>query len=537
MLSRSLLVATCLIIGVACSATSGRPPALPPPDSSTPIVPPLADAATVPPATTPADAAPVTTPPDAAVPADAAPPVDASGGWWSGAVPGSPTLPANPASAMVVVDRAMHRGHLTPDFAGLSYEKTHLTDRFFTGDNAALIALFKLLGSSSLRIGGNAVDLSSWQPDAPPAPAGMPSAKIGSAGVDDLAAFVNATGWKVIYGLNLKTSNPTAAAAEAEYAAGKLGDQLYGFEIGNEINQFGDGYPATKAHWEMLASGVKAALPDARFVGPAVYGSIGTWAVPFARDEASLLTMVTQHYYLGAAGGATVAQLLADGKYDGECRQLQAATSANNIKDSYRFAEANSYFNHGQPGVSDTLGAALWSIDFMLASAGLGANGVNFHGGGPGQDLKHLEGFTYTPIDETGSKVTGVKAMFYGMLLVATAGSGDMLATTVKADTSVSAYAVQPGDGGLTLVLVNKDGVRGVTVAVDLGGPATSAAAIYLQGGQLSATSGFTFGGAGVTASGAWARKPAFLVPVSGSATAMATVSLPPASAALVRVQ
>jgi hypothetical protein len=282
----------------------------------------------------------------------------------------------------------------------------------------------------------------------------------------------------------------------------------------------------------MLAHAVKAAVPGARFAGPAVYGSVSTWAVPFAHDEAALLTMITQHYYLGAAGGATVADLLADGKYLGEARQLQGAVSANGIADSYRFAEANSYFNHGQAGVSDTLGAALWSIDFMLGSAALGASGVNFHGGGPRQDLQHLQGFTYTPIDENDSKVTGVKAVFYGMLLVATAGQGEMLATT-SSGAVLGAYAIQQDDGAVNVVLVNRDGARGVTATVDLGGSVAGAAVVYLEGGALTATSGFTFAGAGVSASGGWARRPAYRVPVMGST---ARVALPPASAALVHV-
>jgi hypothetical protein len=454
---------------------------------------------------------------------------------WGVTVDGGPVLPGMPVAGMVTVNRATTAGHLTPDFAGLSYEKTHLTDAFFTGSNAPLIALFKLLGASSLRIGGNAVDLSTWQPGAMSAAPGKTSTNIGTVGVDALADFVKATGWKVIYGVNLKTSNPLAAAVEAKYAADKLGDRLYGFEIGNEINQFGNGYPATRASWEMLATAMKAAVPGARFVGPAVYGSVGSWAVPFARDEAALLSMITQHYYLGAAGGATIASLLADTKLVGELEQLQTATTANQIKDSYRLAESNSYFNHGQPGVSDTLGAALWSVDFMLTSASHGANGVNFHGGGPNQDLKHLEGFTYTPIDEAGSKVTGVKAVFYGMLLVALAGSGDMLPTTAKAGAlDVSAYSIKQADGSLNIVLLNKDDTSSIQASVDVGAPATSGAAIYLQGGQLSATTGFTVAGAGVSATGAWNRRPAYALPVSGN---VVTVALPPASAALVHVK
>jgi hypothetical protein len=112
--------------------------------------------------------------------------------------------------------------------------------------------------------------------------------------------------------------------------------------------------------------------------------------VSFAHDEAGNITLLTDHYCLGAPSVASISAMLADTKLAGQVQAMQAATTPNHIRDSWPFGEANSYFDHGVAGVSDTLAAALWSIDFMLTSAQYGASGVNFHGGGAGQDLAHL---------------------------------------------------------------------------------------------------------------------------------------------------
>jgi hypothetical protein len=419
---------------------------------------------------------------------------------------------------------------------GLSYEKTHLTDGYLSASNAPLIALFKLLGPSMLRLGGNSVDMTTWQPTAPPGSAGMVSKSIGTADVDAFAAFMSATGWSALYGVNLGTNTAATAADEAKYAAGKLGTNLYGFEIGNEITKFG-AYATVKTKWDSFASAMKTAVPGAQFSGPGVYGAVSSWVVPFAHDEASTITLVTDHYYLGSpTSGASISAMLADTKLLPEVQQIQAATTPNHIRDSWRFGEANSYFDHGVPGVSDTLAAALWSVDFMLTSAQNGASGVNFHGGGPGQDLAHLNipGFPCTPIAEANSAVTGATPLFHGMLLVSQAGTGDLVAATASASgISLSAYAIAQADGSLNVVLLNKDAMKDASLSLDTGATVATSCAMYLEGSALTATTAM-LGGASVSATGAWAPDAPVTLTASGH---VVTVVVPAGSAALVHVQ
>src|SRR5580704_13308209 len=178
----------------------------------------------------PADAA---APHDAYVaPVDAPPEIDAA----------PPPVDAAPEASGPVVDGTVTVNHASvaaafpAGMAGLSYEKGHLTDGYFTGSNAPLIAMLKLLGPSVLRVGGNSVDTTTWQPTGP-GDAGA-AASITEADVDGLSALAKAAGWQVVYGVNMKTNTPAGAAAEAKYAAGSLGQSLYGFEIGNEVDLY-----------------------------------------------------------------------------------------------------------------------------------------------------------------------------------------------------------------------------------------------------------------------------------------------------------
>src|SRR5205085_884902 len=102
----------------------------------------------------------------------ALPPSDASPGdtrATDGASPGTDAGMAPPLTGPMVVGtvsvaRGTTLGRLPAGFAGFSFEKTHLTDGFFTASHAALIAMFKLLGPGVVRIGADDVNISVWTP-------------------------------------------------------------------------------------------------------------------------------------------------------------------------------------------------------------------------------------------------------------------------------------------------------------------------------------------------------------------------------------
>ncbi len=251
------------------------------------------------------------------------------------------------------------------------------------------------------------------------------------------------------------------------------------------------------------------------------------------------MALLTQHYYRGSgkttsAPDVVMSQLLsADSRLVSTLQELSTAATSNNLTDGFRLAEANSFFAHGAPGVSNAFGSALWAIDFLFDNAENGSGGVNFHGGGAGQDGSSP--FTYTPIDEVNGAVTGAAPLFYGMLLVANAGTGDVLATTANASgLNFTAYAVALADGSTNVVLNNKDATTAVQASVSIGKAASAASGVFLEGPSLLATSGVTFAGAPISSGGAWIPAPAWTLPIRNDAI---SILVPPASGALVHVR
>jgi hypothetical protein len=478
---------------------------------------------------------------------DSAPPGE---NGWGTPVDGGVPFSGSTVMGTATVTRGSSAGQIGPGFAGFSFEKTHMTNGSFTGQNSAMIALFKLVGPTVLRIGADDVDVCEWDPTALPGGGGPPySHSIGTADVDDLGAMLTAAGARVIYGVNFHTATPASSAAEAAYVTTHLGANVYGFEIGNEINRYGS-WTTLRPTWESFATAILAAAPGAHLIGPAAGGGDAlSLTTPFAEEEAKKnLILLTQHYYAGTANQDTVAyyvnRLLTvdpdpptsqDGLI-GTLTTTNAAAVANAIPDGFRLGECNTFADHGQDGVSNALISALWSLDFMFTSAQYGASGVNFHGGETGMDGNTP--FYYSPITETDGVVTGVAPLFYGMLLFNLAGPGQALATTAAAgNVDFTAYALERTDGATSVVLNNKDTTSGVQATVDVGTAVASASAIYLQGptpASLTATSGMTLAGAGITPGGAWNRNPPYALSTSGSTV---SVLVPPASAALVRVQ
>jgi hypothetical protein len=189
---------------------------------------------------------------------------------------------------------------LNSNFAGFSYEKNTVSKPLFSGDNAALIQLFKNLGPGILRIGGNSVDKTSWNASG----LGLKAGEASPPDVARLAAFLQATGWKVIYGLNMGNSTPAVTASEAAYVSKSLKSSLYGFEIGNEPDLYFENglrpttytYKDFSAEWLTFAKAILAQEPNVTLTGPASAGHVASYTVPFAADHGTNVSLLTQHY-------------------------------------------------------------------------------------------------------------------------------------------------------------------------------------------------------------------------------------------------
>ena len=141
--------------------------------------------------------------------------------------------------ATIVVDDARPGVRLPADFLGLSYEKNALVEPHFAPGNTVLVNLHRNLGTGNLRLGGNKVELTHWQAEAPASlDKSTGQAVIGRRTLDELYCFLQATEWKCLHGLNLSDNRPEASADEAAYAL-QIGARAVGaFEVGNEPNLY-----------------------------------------------------------------------------------------------------------------------------------------------------------------------------------------------------------------------------------------------------------------------------------------------------------
>jgi hypothetical protein len=379
-----------------------------------------------------------------------------------------------PVSGTLTIDESSTLATIPQDFIGLSYESAQLANpAFFSAEDTALIALFRELSISGvLRLGGGTSEFTDFTTEEPPAVApfdavGPDTSKnvksdtpITPKTLRNLRAFLDATGWRCLYGLNLGRGSIERAAEEAFYAQDILGPRLIAFQLGNEPDAWRNRYrPATWSYadywkeWATAHSAIVARVPGAKFAGPDVSNKMA-YVTGFAEDvkrSAPDVVLLTSHYYaMGPAGapGITVDKLLSpDPKLE---RDLQIAmTAAHSAGLPYRMSEGNSCWNGGQSGVSDTLASALWVADMMLDFASLGCAGVNLHGGGNG---------FYTPI--AGSIAAGFERRpeYFGMEIIKHFTGATLIGSKLDcANDRVRAYAARNAKSGLVIVINKSD--------------------------------------------------------------------------------
>ncbi|MDE2494254.1 MAG: hypothetical protein KGL97_10180 [Alphaproteobacteria bacterium] len=446
---------------------------------------------------------------------------------------------------------------IAADFTGLSYETSQLSDpTFFSPANAALAGFHKRLGAAGiLRVGGNTSEYGVWTPEAPDTAAkgdeelaanvipdalgpdtGTAPAKrrpVTPLAVRNLRGFIDLTGWRLIYGLNMGSESPEAVADEAEYVAKTMGDKLVAFQLCNEPDLFyrnglrGKDYDYKKfaVEWRRFFRAVRKRVPKAPFAGPDTAFN-NEWLVPFAREFKHDVDFLSQHYY--AEGPPTdptmtIERLLSPNpKLEDEFKGMAETQKDTGLP--FRMTETNSCYQGGKPGVSDTFASALWGADLMYQLAQAGGTGINFHGGGYGW---------YTPVAGTPRNGFLARPIYYGMLLFAEAGAGTLVDATLDnaADASLlTAYGIKTGDGTLKAAVFNKNLDRKVMLTIDAGG-AASATVMRLIAPRADDTTDTTLGGAVVGGDGAWS---AAVTENLAAQNGVFTLHLPRASGALV---
>lgn len=416
------------------------------------------------------------------------------------------------------------------DFMGLGYEISSVArPGLLSPSNRVYVQLVRTLGVRGVvRVGGNTSDDASYLCTgvSRSAPVGT---VINRHDLEELGGFLRATGWRLLWGLNLGTGSREAAIEEAAAVARAAGDHLLGFEIGNEVDLFRGnpkhrspqyGYEDFLREFRAYRDAVRKRLPHARFAGPDA-ASATAWVERLAVDEGSSMALLTHHYYRECQSAtSTLEKLLRpDPKLDPQLKRLQIASRRSGVP--YRICEVNSFCGGGRPGVSDTLGAALWVLDFMCRLAAHGCGGVNLETGV--NQLNFISSYSPIADDEHGRYRAAPE--FYGMLLFCEAAKGEVLPVTWDPGTAnATVYAFRAHDSERRVLIINKDARATVRAAL----PGVARQVMRLEGPGLASRDGVTLGGSSVALDGTWSPRP------ESVRAAGRTVVLPPSSAALV---
>lgn len=107
----------------------------------------------------------------------------------------------------------------------------------------------------------------------------------------------------------------------------------------------------------------------------------------YLRPESDLIRWrrVSQHHYSGSfcsGNGGLLQDLMTKSTIRSNLSSFNPDISATHNKGlEYFLGDTNSYSCHGAPGVSNSAGAALWALDYILYASQIGISRVHFHEG------------------------------------------------------------------------------------------------------------------------------------------------------------
>ena len=420
------------------------------------------------------------------------------------------------------------------DFTGLGYEMSSAArPALFSPGNAVHIQLLRNLGHKGvLRFGGIVADYTTYSETGPSA-AEPKNTVVTHADLQRLRKFLDATGWTAIWSVNFGRGTLEQALLEVRSVRSILGDRLLAIELGNEVENYGNGqspartppytFAAYRSQYDRWRAAILAAQPGLSFTAPDTAQSV-EWVEQMAASARGDVQLLTTHYYRGGQKQATLDQLLSpDPELSARLQRLHRASIASGIP--WRMCETNSFFGGGHPGLSDTFAGALWTLDYMLLLAQSGCAGVNIETGF--NQLGFLS--SYSPIrnDEQGNCIVG--ASYYGMLAFAAAKAANLSVFALHADGAPSQaafYAFGAPTEIHSVVLINKTLDQPLRISLaDLA--IRSASCIRLTAPSAASKVDIKLGGSLVDADGSW--KPEVSEPIESE------ILLPPCSAALLQ--
>ncbi len=461
-----------------------------------------------------------------------------------------PAAAAPSPGVNIVVDTTAPGTLIPNDFVGLSFEADQMHRTWTDPARGNVAALLGNLGIGNLRFSANQVDNTAWMPDPtkPVPPWTTNGQHVVPEDLSRLGRLARATGWSVDLGVNLGHFDPAAAANQAAAAHQRIGSSLRSIQIGNEPNAYvlnlaqgnrrnysPDSYVRDV---RIYRQAIAAAAPGVPIEGPDLAaGSVGVpavdpvmwsqivapWLDAYVDAFGTRSRYLNQHYYpwvnvtrLGLPAGAaeaagtlpTVDRLLEPetrAKQERFLRQFAALAHRAGLKPL--LSETNSVAKEGREGVTNSFGAALWTIDYLMTAARAGVAGVNLHN--QADDCQSYPLFCFPTAAAKRSDMAVVNPKYYAALMVSQVAGGRMVPTTVNGKAQVTAYAVRMPDGRIKVIVNNLDPRWRGKVSVKLRGVGVTSATVQkLTGPSIYAVAGTRLAGSAVTAQGGFTSGP-----------------------------
>ncbi len=390
---------------------------------------------------------------------------------------GSPLTPVEPLSVKVASEKtgtSLPRG-----IVGLSLEATDLADPNLNGGNAEMVGLLQGLGKPLVRFGGSSVDRRMfWTSTGEPIPSNLtgdkprPVRAVTPADLERVNTLLEAADATVGMTVDLGNYDPARAADMAKYASEIFKTRLVSITVGNEPNGFptSDVRPSSwglkdfTAELQEYAKAIHAVAPNVPLLGPGAYAE--SWWKPFADTETPQKKILSLHHYPLTSCDAkdpqsapTMGNLLTSRMHDRTLAyQQEAFKVARPAGLEVWIPETGVSACDGANPTSRTHASALWSVDYVLASAQNGVQRLGFHsslltckGGPPLSPI--CSGGAYLKPDGTMFE----RAPYFGLSMAASLGSGDFLKLDQKGGGLTYAYALQQADGSTSIVVVNEN--------------------------------------------------------------------------------
>ena len=361
---------------------------------------------------------------------------------------------------------------------------------------------------------------------------------------DAFVSFSAAVGAEPLIGINVKRSNPGAAADLVRYLNVEQHRGVHWFYVGNEPD-LGDGFASSpSAYAEQLVTfidAMKAVDPSIGIVGPElmsgsnISGAQGVdWLTPIVMRTGSRVAAISWHFYPLDSGQRfpassaipSIPHLFQESAGDwheaGMSYVDQIMPSLAALRDAHAPGAAIWITEMAEDpgpaagaGVSDTQAAALWSADALGRYAEYG----------PGAILRFLfksEGQAYALVDGDGHP-----RPTYGAYWLHARYFGDRLVdSTSDALADVAVHAALRADGALTIAIVNK-ATSPQPVRLDVSGfCAQAASGLTLAGDGSLGSKTFTIEGQSLTS----ANVSTGIAPTSLPQAQLFETVMPPAS-------